>query len=385
MAPVSSGWRPVIWLGCVALLTAIAGEAARSISGPLLKQLGASAVAVSVVAGAGELLGYTLRLGAGFLADRRGGAWRLLLAGSVLGISAVPLLAVAAEWRLAAGLYLMERIGRAVRTPARDVLLASASDQIGHGPGFGLHRLLDQTGAVIGPLIIAALFTPASGYRNALLVVFVPSAIGIAVLLRARHIYPDLGKPLTETPSKGSLGARFWMLCAAAGLLAAGTADFALISFHLAKQANEGLSGIALLYAMAMAVEGVAAMVLGFVLERVGALALLFTIAMSSVGGVLLFAVPVLPVVGVAVWSAGMGGQYALLRALVPGRVPAGARGAAFGWFNTVFGVCWFAGSVAMGLLYSVDARWVAWFAVAAQLAAAPVVLWGWRAGRVRS
>ena len=130
---------------------------------------------VGVVAGLGELVGYTLRLGAGVMADRRGGPWKLLLAGSIAGALAVPLLALAPGWRVAALLYLAERAGRAIRTPARDVLLAAASEGVGHGPGFGVHRLLDQTGAVVGPLAAAALYTAASGYRTAFMALVAPS------------------------------------------------------------------------------------------------------------------------------------------------------------------------------------------------------------------
>ena len=370
-------WGPVVWLGVVSLLTAIAGEAARAVSGPFLKQLGATAAAVSLVAGAGELLGYTLRLGAGFLADPPGGAWRLLLAGTVLGISAVPLLAFTPGWQVAAGLYLMERVGRAVRTPARDVLLSSASEGIGHGPGFGVHRLLDQTGAVIGPLAVAALFSTITGYRTGFVLLFVPSLAGVVLLAWARKRYPELGRPpaVIEAITGSRLPGSFWFLCAIGGLLAAGTADFALISYHLARLGRAGPAGIPLLYAVAMALEGVTALALGFLLQKMGPLALLLTIGLSAIAAPLVFIATVAPILGIGVWSIGMGGQYALLRALVPGRVPVHARGAAFGWFNTVFGVCWFAGSAAMGVLYSHSLTALVWFAVGSQLAAAPIVI----------
>lgn len=377
-----AGWNAVLLLGSVSLLTAIAGEAARGVSGPFLKQLGASAAVVGVVAGVGELLGYTLRLGAGTLADRQGGAWRLLMLGTILGISAVPLLALAPGWRVAALLYLVERAGRAIRTPARDVLLSAASEGVGHGPGFGVHRFLDQTGAVIGPLAVAALYSAANGYRRAFVILFVPSLAGIVLLLWIRKIHHDLGAlPGSVEAGNGSSGA-FWVLCAIAGLLAAGTADFALISFHFVQQGRSGPAAIPLLYAAAMALEGIAALGLGFLLRRMGALSLLLTILLSSMAAVLVFIAGTPPLAGVAVWSLGMGGQYALLRALVPGLVPASRRGSAFGWFNTVFGICWFLGSTAMGLLYTHSLVSIVAFAVAAQSAAVPLVVLLWRAQR---
>ncbi len=363
----------VVRLGLISLLTAIAGEAARAAGGPLLASLGANAAAVGIVAGAGELLGYTLRLGVGFLADRPGGAWRLLFIGTAAGISAVALMSLAPGWQVLAALLVTERVGRALRTPARDVLLANASEVMGHGRGFGIHRLLDQTGAVLGPLLLGLLAAVGVAYRPAFALLVVPSLGAIALLLAFRGTNAAHIEPASD--AGGKLSRSFWILCAAGGLLAAGTADFALISFHFARTGIAGAAAIPMLYALAMALEGVAALALGFLLHRTGALALMLTIAASVLAAPLLF-LSHNPWLAVAAWSIGMGGQYALLRALVPGCVPSHMRGAAFGWFNTVFGMCWCAGSAAMGVLYSSSPAGVVWIAVTSQLAAVPVVLW---------
>ncbi len=377
------GWRAVLLLGSVSLLIAVAGEAARGVSGAFLKQLGADAATVGVVAGLGELVGYTLRLGAGVMADRRGGPWKLLLAGSIAGALAVPLLALAPGWRVAALLYLAERAGRAIRTPARDVLLAAASEGVGHGPGFGVHRLLDQTGAVVGPLAAAALYTAASGYRTAFMALVAPSIAGVALLLWMRRGYVELGAPPRLEEGDEKLSGTFWRICAAAGLLALGTSDFALISFHFVSKGLSGPAAIPALYAAAMATEGVTAVALGFLERRVGALSLLLTIVLSAASAPMVFGGAAAPLAAVSVWAAGMGGQYALLRALVPGAVPVARRGAAFGWFNTIFGIAWFLGSTVKGMLYSRSLTVLALFCVAAQVAAIPLVasLW-WRDSR---
>jgi hypothetical protein len=369
------GWRPVVWLGLVSLLTAIASESARAVGGPLLQSMGAGAAAVGVVAGSGELIGYTLRLAAGFAADRPGGAYRLLLAGTVLGIAAVALLSLAPGWGFAAVLLLCERVGRALRTPARDVMLASASERIGHGPGFGLHRLFDQAGGVVGPLVLAALVSVGVAYQPAFAILAVPAAGAIVLLIAGR----STGYAAHESPARAGrppLPRTFWVLCATAGLMAAGTADFALIAFHFARTGAAGPASIPLLYAFAMAVEGVAAVALGFALKRVGASALLLTIAMSVTAAPMLFAGMAPPMIAVALWSIGMGGQYSLLRALVPAFVGPASRGAAFGWFNTAFGLCWFAGSAAMGVLYGRGPAALVPLAIVAQVAAVPLVFW---------
>jgi hypothetical protein len=364
----------VVRLGLISLLTAIAGEAARSAGGPLLASLGANAALVGIVAGTGEFLGYTLRLGAGFFADRPGGAWRLLFSGTVLGVSAVGFMSIAPGWRSIAALLLMERVGRALRTPARDLMLAEASEGVGHGRGFGLHRLLDQAGAVLGPFGLGLLAAAGVGYQPSFAILVLPSLGAIYALLAIRGQHSRHDDTLPD--GKERLPGAFWIVCITGGLLAAGTADFALISFHYARTGVAGAAVIPLLYSLAMAVEGGAALGLGFLLHRSGPLALLFTIAMSVIAAPVVFLARGHAWWAVAAWSSGMGGQYAVLRALIPGYVPAAIRGSAFGWFNSVFGICWCAGSAAMGILYGRDPAAVVWLAAGAQVAAVPMVLW---------
>jgi hypothetical protein len=370
-----AGWRPVVWLGWVSLLTALASESARAVGGPLLQMMGASAAAVGLVAGGGELAGYTLRLAAGFWADRPGGAYRLLSVGTALGIAAVALLAVAPGWGWVAVLLLCERVGRALRTPARDVFLASASERMGYGLGFGVHRLFDQAGGVVGPLMLAALVSAGFAYQTSFAVLVIPAAAAMVMLWRGRGVYGGGRRAGQDGGGGAGLSRAFWVLCGAGGLMAAGTADFALIAYHFARGGSAGLAGIPTMYAFAMAVEGLAVVALGFCLKRAGAAVLLVTIGMSVAAAPMLFAGWASPWVAVAVWSVGMGGQYSMLRALVPEFVEAGLRGRAFGWFNTVFGLCWFGGSAAMGVLYGRGPMGVVGLAVGAQLAAMPLVV----------
>ena len=377
-ADVGGSWRGITQLGFVSLLIAIASESARASAGPLLQDLRASAAAVGIVAGSGELLGYTLRLAAGNLADRRGGSWRLLFGGTTLGLAAVALLALAREWWIAAVLLIAERVGRAIRTPARDVMLASLSDGIGHGPAFGFHRLFDQAGGIVGPLVVAALMSFGWSYQGSFAVLVLPAA-GSLVLLLAMRPSPK-SHEAAEQRVLGPLPKELWVLCGTGALLAAGTADFALIAFHYAKTGAAVGAAIPALYAAAMCVEAGAALALGFVLNRLGRWSLLLTIAMSAVAGPLIFSGAAAPVLAVALWSAGMGGQYLLLRAMVPQVVGAARRGAAFGLFNTVFGLAWFAGSAAMGVLYARNPSAVGWMSAGLQLSAVPVLFYNFTA-----
>ncbi len=148
----------VILLGVVSMFGDIVYEGARSITGPYLAVLGASAAAVGIVAGFGELVGYGLRLVSGYISDRTQRYWPITLLGYGLTVVAVPLLAVAGRWELAALLIILERTGKGIRTPARDAMLSHATTQMGRGWGFGLHEALDQVGATIGAMALMNTF-----------------------------------------------------------------------------------------------------------------------------------------------------------------------------------------------------------------------------------
>ncbi len=152
----------VVLIGVVSFFADFTYEGARSITGPYLAILGASATLVGFIAGFGELLGYGLRLVSGRLSERTGEFWPITLFGYVVQMSAVPLLALAPNWQIAGLLIMVERIGKAIRNPPRDVMLSHAAKQIGYGWGFGLHEALDQFGALFGPLVVQSYSCPQS-------------------------------------------------------------------------------------------------------------------------------------------------------------------------------------------------------------------------------
>ena len=133
-------------------------EGARSVTGPLLASLGASAVLVGLVSGAGEAMALLLRVVSGSWADRSGRYWSLTFAGYAMTAICVPALAITpflagAGLAVACILILGERFGKAVRSPAKTALLAHAAADVGLGRGFGVHKALDQIGAVAGPVL----------------------------------------------------------------------------------------------------------------------------------------------------------------------------------------------------------------------------------------
>lgn len=247
----------VLALGLVSLLADATYEGARSVAGPYLAILGAGAAAVSIVSGAGELLGYGLRLLSGYWSDRLRSPWTLAFAGYGLNLLAVPCLALAGRWEVAAALLVLERVGRGLRTPVRDAMLSHAAAQMGAGRAYGLHEALDQVGAVAGPLVVALVIALTASHRLSFAVLLLPAVGALAALAWARHRYPSPRalEPDAAVRVDGALPGRFWAYLAGVSLLAAGYADFPLIAFHFRQADVLGSSTIPLVYALAMGVD----------------------------------------------------------------------------------------------------------------------------------
>lgn len=377
--PRRAALRFVVLLGVVSLFADMTYEGARSITGPYLALLGASGAAVGVVTGFGELLGYGLRLASGYLADRTGRYWAITILGYALNLFAVPLLALSGRWELAAALMIAERLGKAIRTPARDAMLSHATKEVGHGWGFGLHEALDQVGAVLGPLVVAAvLYLLRGGYRLGFGVLLVPALCAVAVLLAAWRLYPrprelETGPPLADGEH---LPGVFWIYLAAAAFVAAGYADFPLIAYHFGKAGTISDGWIPVSYAVAMGVDALAALAFGALFDRHGLPVLIAAALLSaSFAPLVFFGGFSLSLLGMALWGVGMGAQESILRAAIAGMVPRERRGSAYGLFNTGYGLAWFLGSAAMGFLYDASVRGLVTFSVLAQLGSIPLLL----------
>src|SRR5256714_5991033 len=185
-----SAFRFVLTIGVVNLFADLTYEGGRSITGPFLESLGASAIAVSVVAGGGELLGYSLRSIAGYLADKTQKYWLVIVVGYVINMLAVPALALAGNWPLASVLIIAERTGRGIRKPAVDAMLSYAGKSIGRGWVFGLNEGLDQAGATFGPLIIALVLFLRHGYREGFGILLISALLCLGTLAVGRIWYP---------------------------------------------------------------------------------------------------------------------------------------------------------------------------------------------------
>jgi len=376
----------VILLGVVSLFADMTYEGARSAVGPFLGLLGASGFAIGVVSGGGELVGYALRLWSGRLADRTRRYWAITFAGYALNLFAVPLLAFARNWQAAAALVVLERTGKALRTPARDAMLSYATKSTGRGWGFGLHEALDQIGATVGPLVLTVVIAQSADYRRGFLALLVPALAALATLAAAWRLYPrpeDLEVQGADLAGSTGFPKAYWVYVCGSALVAAGYADYPLLAYHFGQASTIALTWIPALYALAMGVDALAAVVWGRFFDRFGLGVLLVATALSAAFAPLGFGTRTdLAVVGTILWGVGMGAQESIMRAAIANMTPPGRRATAYGVFNLAYGVAWFGGSALMGALYAHSIGGLVAFSVVAQLLALPCFVWAKRGGR---
>ncbi len=366
-----SAWRVVWWFGFVSLAADMVYEGARSVYGPILAALGASAVVVGAVTGAGEAMSLVLRLVFGPLADRTGRYWSLTIVGYGLTAVCVPLLAVAprlggAGLAFAATMMLLERLGKAVRSPSKSALLAHVAGAVGRGRGFGVHKALDQVGAFSGPLLVAALVAAGSLWWG-MAALAVPGAIAMLLLLTLRRRVPDPSvyddsSPVTRpAQSRGwwadavgaGLSGDFFRYAVAASLTTGALVTFGIIGYHLTVEGIVPVAAIPLLYAAAMAVEAVAALLVGWVYDRTGTRILLVVpLLVALVPALALASSFAYVLVGVLAWGVAQGVQDSTIKAVVADLVEAPRRATAYGVFAGIQGALAVVGGVGAGWLY---------------------------------
>jgi len=370
--------RLVVLFGVVSLFADMVYEGGRSITGPYLAVLGATGAAVGIVAGGGELLGYALRLVSGRLADATRLYWPLTIAGYVVQMLAVPALALVGSWPAAAALIVLERVGKAMRNPPRDAMLAGASTEIGRGWAFGVHEALDQIGALVGPLLAAGILALRGDYQLAFGMLAIPAVITLATLAFARMTYPDPGgvsARKADVRTEG-LSNTFWLYIAGAGLVGAGFADFSLMAFHFEKAGTVANELVPVFYAVAMGTSGLGSLLFGRLFDRRGIVVLVPLTAVTALFAPLAFlGNGTAAFFGTILWGVGLGVHESVMAAAVAQIVPTGRVASAYGLFNLGFGIAWFVGSAVMGVLYDISIPALVAFSIVAELAAIPIFL----------
>lgn len=368
----------ILVLGLVSAFGDITYESARSVSGPFFLTLGAGAAAIGFVSGLGELLGYGLRLVFGVIADRLRAHWTATFVGYGLLLS-VPLLALVHDWRAAALLLILERIGKAIRSPSRDTIISYATHHTGRGWGFAIHEFLDQIGAVIGPLLLALVFFRGRSYQTGFGLLLVPAVLAMVALVvaRARVPRPKELEDGADPPSGSAASAptrtprTFWLYAAFTFVSVSGFAGFQILSYHWVRTSLVPASGVAVLFAIAMGVDALAALAAGKAYDRFGLRVLLAVPLLSAAVPLVSFA-PGLAMAGLGavLWGVVMSLHETIMRAAVADISDSERRATAYGTFNVVYGAAWFVGSSVIGVLYDLSLACVGVFVAGVEVAA---------------
>lgn len=396
---ISSAMIFIILFGIVSLFSDMTHEGASSIRGAYLSLLGASAGAIGFISGLGELVGYSMRYVFGRLTDKTKHYWSMTIAGYILDVLAVPALALVGEhgWVAACGLLIVQRMGKAIKKPAKDTIMSFAASREGVGKSFGIQEVLDQIGAFLGPMLlylVMLLKTEGSTfkiYSTCFAVLAVPGAITIILLLATKHYFPnpEQFEPEEKEFVPFKMKKEFVFYIAGISLFAFGFIDYSLIIMHVSKtyaglgaqlaKTSSLVNGgtLPLLYAGAMLVDAAAALIFGLMYDKNGVRALAISTVISAPFAIFVFGMNSIPALlfGIALWGVGMGAQESILKAAVTKMVPKSSRATGYGVFECSFGVFWFLGSWLLGVLYDISIPAMIAFSVAAQLAAIPLYI----------
>jgi MFS family permease len=375
--PRQTAIRLILILGIVSLLGDIVSNGARSVTGPYLLTLGGSAAIVGLVAGLGEFTGYGLRALTGLYSDRTQHYWRIVYLGYGL-LLAIPFLAFTGTWEVAALLLITERVGKAIRAPARDTIISLAASPIGRGRGVGMHKALDQVGAIIGPLILSVAILTEGGYNLGFAILGIPIILLFIFLAVGKQTAPEPGIFERSDEEDTVLETRRFVPYATFLFLAmAGFATFPLISYHMKAQGLITDPGIPLIYAGAMVVSTLVALGGGWAYDHLGTRALLFIPLINLAIPFLVFSTtPAFIVLGTVIWGAGIGLHETVMRASLADQTSTGIRGQAFGYIYAIYGAGWFLGSTVMGILYEVSVVHIVGFVVITEILALLAYLW---------
>jgi MFS family permease len=384
--PASPAFRFVFVMGLVNLFADTTYEGGASINGPFLSSLGATAAGISIIAGLGEFLGYSLRSISGYIADKTGKHWPITFIGYTINLVAVPAMAFASDWKTAAALILAERIGRAIRKPTVESMLSYTTNELGKGWVYGLNTALDETGAMLGPLIIAISLHSGGSYRGGYTLLLVSSVLALLSLTAARIVFPlpaDLEKGRTAKAT--GFTRSYWLYTLAGACFAAGLMSFELLSFHLLSTKIVNENSIPIFLSFATGVSIVSSLVMGKLYDRIGLPTVLVAVFLSSLFSPFVFLGSFWTVlIGMVLWGIGYATQDTLLKAIIADVLPEGKRNLAFGLFYNGYAFGWLIGSVATGLLYTRSMFLLVGFAAAAQLISIPIFALAARANRSR-
>jgi MFS family permease len=377
----------IILLGIISFFSDFTHEGARSIYGSYLGLIGASALVISFTAGLGEFIGQALRLVTGWIADKTKKYWTMMIVGYAINLLAIPLLGLVGEsfWEVAIVLILLERVGKAIRAPAKSTLTSFTQPYLGAGKAFAINEALDQLGAFLGPLIVFFILSAKGGgtlenYRFSFLILGIFAIVTLCILFFARYKYPNpdqFEKKQVKRPGLSKMST-FVIYMIAIACIAMGFIDYPVLAFHLDSLQLIESTRIPLLYAMAMGVDAIAALLFGHMFDKKGLISLVYPILISGLTAPLILLVDGTwaIILGIICWGIGMGAQESILKAVVAKIVPKDYRARGYGVFATIFGLFWFLGSVIVGALYDTSLVRLTIFVVSMEILGAIILIY---------
>ena len=349
--------------GMVSLLGDIIYEGARGINGQYLQILGASAAAIGFFTGLGEFFGYGLRAISGYISDKTKSYWLLTILGYAL-LASVPLLALAGNWQLAILFIILERIGKAVRNPARDTILSYATKKVGTGWGFGIHEFLDQIGALLGPLVISFVFfqfktIEIAEYKYAYSILWIPFLVLMLFLVFAYFFFKDSKIETERKTKREKLSRVFWLYVAFTFTTTLGLISFVILGYHFKIKSIISEAQIPFLYSLAMIVDALAALIIGKAYDKLGKKGLLLLVLVP----ILTFMIPLFIFVenfvfilfGIVVFGIVISAHETIMRAAIADITPISKRGSAYGIFTAFYGFASLISGSLIGIFYEIS------------------------------
>lgn len=372
---IKKSYQLIFLFGLVSLFGDIVYEGARAVNGPYLKTLAVNAAFVGLIVGIGEFAGYALRLLTGYIAAKTRAYWIFTFVGYGL-IIAIPLLSLTDVWQVAATFMILERLGKGIRSPAKDTIVSSAAKQIGTGKGFAIQEVLDQLGALTGPLIFTFYFALTGGgikqaqdYRNAYALLWIPFLLVIIFVIIAFLKVPDSSKlePKPQNNEPENLTKLFWIYNIFSFVTAIGFLNFVIMGYHFKAKNILSDSMIPVFYTIAMGVDGFAAFMMGTLYDKLkyknqtgGLFTLIFLPFLSLLIPFFVFANNfIMALISSILLGIVMGGQETIMKAAIADITPVKKRGTGYGIFNFSFGLAMLLGSLIAGFLYEISIKYL--------------------------
>ena len=364
--------KTVFMLGIVSLLTDISSEMLIPVIPQFLKfAVGASMLNIGLIEGVAECVASVLRVYAGYLADKFGRPKMLTVIGYGLSALSKPFYLTAKSWPDVLGIRFADRFGKGIRSAPRDVLIADTTPEAERGRAFGLHRAMDTTGAMLGPLIIAILVmaffggqfltAPGEKHRGVYQLIFVaaavPAVLGWLVLVlfvpERRRTDGEAKRPEIHL---SALDSRFRLFLVIVTLFSIGnSSDAFLVVRATSKPISMGLVTFLWVYAVFNGLSAFVALRSGVISDKVGRKPVI-VVGWLIFSAVYFAMARIATPVGVWIWFIIYGAYYGMtegiLRAFAVDLAPAHLRGTAVGAYFTFTGVALLPASLIAGLLW---------------------------------